>query len=93
MEVGSSFGPFTSTNSTLFVQAAKIVKQIIRLLDNKAMHRSRQKLRGRQVRRMVAGSHCIRLPFSLIQDCQVGPVIANVIRLNYERIPPQSFAH
>ena len=69
MEVGSSFGPFTSTNSTLFVQAAKIVKQIIRLLDNKAMHRSRQKLRGRQVRRMVAGSHCIRLPFSLIQDC------------------------
>ena len=44
------------------------------------MHRSRLQLRGRLVRRMVAGSHCIRLPFSLIQDCHVGPVIANVIQ-------------
>ena len=43
------------------------------------MHRSRLQLRGRLVRRMVAGSHCIRLPFSLIHDRLVGPVIANVM--------------
>ena len=53
---------------------------ITRLPDNKAMHRSRLQLRGRLVRRMVAGSHCIRLPFSLIHDRLVGPVIANVIQ-------------
>ena len=45
------------------------------------MHRSRLQLRGRLVRRMVAGSHCIRLPFSLIHDRLVGPVIANVMLL------------
>ena len=49
-------------------------------MDNKAMHRSRLQPRARLVRRMVAGSHCIRLPFSLIHDRLVGPVIANVIQ-------------
>ena len=53
--------------------------------DNKAMHRSRLNLRGRLVRRMFASLHFIRLPFSLIQDCQVGPVIANVIQLGKTR--------